>query len=187
MYQEPNTLHKLLEHLSAQITSALQAQITAGVDVVMLFDTWGGILNDTLYREFSLRYMQNIVSALKNTHPAIPIILFSKNGGRCLTDIAATGCQAIGLDWVADLHQARFEVGNQVALQGNLDPAVLYADGQRIEEEVKRVLAQFGAGSGHVFNLGHGITPDVNPDKVQILIDAVKKYSPAYHQQTSVV
>lgn len=187
LYRDPQTLHKLLSHMALQITHALQAQIVAGVHAVMLFDSWGGVLTDELYKEFSLQYMAQIVTELKVQHPAVPIILFSKNGGRCLLDIAATGCNAIGLDWTANLSVARATVDNQVALQGNLDPSVLYASPERIIAEVQTTLAQYGSGSGHVFNLGHGIPPDVNPAHVEVMLEAIHTYSPAYHKSLAMV
>jgi uroporphyrinogen decarboxylase len=177
MYSQPQAMHKLLDHMTRQIIRALQAQINAGVNAVMLFDTWGGVLTDQLYKEFSLHYMAEIVATLKSTHPNTPIILFSKNGGRCLSEIAATGCNAIGLDWTVNLASARALVGDKVALQGNLDPAVLYATPDRIIHEVKSVLTQYGSGAGHIFNLGHGIGPDVNPEHVQIMLDTIHQYS----------
>lgn len=186
MYQNPKAMHQLLTHMTIQVTNALLAQIAAGVDAVMVFDTWGGILTDSLYKEFSLQYMAQIVHNLQAEYPTIPIILFTKNGGRCLNEIANTGCNAIGLDWVANITQAKALVGDRVALQGNMDPAVLYANPDRIVTEVKNILAQFGHGSGHIFNLGHGISPDVNPEHLQIMIEAVHKYSPAFHQQATV-
>jgi len=174
MYQEPRLLHQLLAHMTIETTKALQAQINAGVNAVMMFDTWGGILNDALYKEFSLRYMAEIVANLKSDNPTIPIILFSKNSGRCLTEQAATGCDALGLDWTVNLAKARELVGDKVALQGNLDPCVLYASKQRIAVETKAVLEQYGSGPGHIFNLGHGIPLDVDPDNVQVILDVVK-------------
>lgn len=187
MYQQPLVLHKLLRHMTTQISNALLAQIAAGVNAIMIFDTWGGILTDTLFKEFSLRYISEIVSTIKQFHPEIPVIVFCKNGGRCLTEIAATGCNGVGLDWVANIATARAQVGKQVALQGNLDPCVLYAEPERIIEEVKSVLAQYGFGTGHIFNLGHGIPLDINPEHVQVMIDAVHEYSPAYHKTLSTV
>lgn len=182
MYSDPKTMHRLLAHMTEQITNALLAQIKAGVETVMVFDSWGGILTNPLYEEFSLRYMAQIVHDIKQLYPNMPIILFSKNGGRSLLEIAATGCNAIGLDWTADLGHARALVGDKVALQGNLDPCVLYADDSRIIEEVKHLLAQWGTGPGHIFNLGHGIPLDVNPDKVHVLLNALTTYSPQYHK-----
>lgn len=176
IYADPQTLHKLLAHLTRQTTNALLAQIAAGVHTVMLFDTWGGILNDELYKEFSLQYMAQIVAAIKSKYPQTPVILFSKNGGRCLLEIAATGCNAIGLDWTANLAMAKALVGNQVSLQGNMDPAVLYGTPDRIVREVQKVLQNFADGVGHIFNLGHGIPPDVNPEHVDIMLSAIFDY-----------
>jgi uroporphyrinogen decarboxylase len=183
MYREPASLHQLLQHLCKSITDYLNAQIAAGADVVMLFDTWGGVLSKTDYLEFSLHYMSQIVKNLHNKSKGkIPVILFTKNNGQHLLDIALSGCDAIGLDWGADLKAARETVGHKIALQGNLDPSVLYADPKRIERETERVLMQFGLGSGHIFNLGHGIHPDINPEHVAVMIDAVHTFSPRFHQ-----
>lgn len=187
MYAQPKVMHQLLEHMTVQIINSLQAQINAGVDTVMLFDTWGGVLSDPMFKEFSLAYMAKVVQALRNANPHIPVILFSKNGGRCLTEMAATGCQALGLDWTACIASAKKAVGAQVALQGNLDPCVLYAPAERIELEVKNVLEQFGTGPGHIFNLGHGIPLDVDPERVHNMLDALHKYSPAFNQSFSTV
>jgi uroporphyrinogen decarboxylase len=176
MYKEPQLLHKLLAHMTIQTTNALQAQINAGVNAVMVFDTWGGILTDQLYKEFSLRYMAEIVSNLKSDNPSIPVILFSKNSGRCLVEQAATGCDALGLDWTVNLSKARALVGDKVALQGNLDPCVLYGSKERIVIETKAVLEQYGSGPGHIFNLGHGIPLDVDPNNVQIILDTIKNH-----------
>jgi uroporphyrinogen decarboxylase len=187
LYKDPTTLHALLEHLTQQTTNYLIAQIKAGVSVVMLFDTWGGILADPLYLEFSLQYMRKIVTSLKQSYATVPIILFSKNGGRCVREIAATGCDAIGLDWTADLAVARALVGDKVALQGNLDPCVLYADPQQIRTHVQEVLQAYGDGNGHIFNLGHGIPLDVNPQHVEVMLEAIKTYSPAFHKQSNMV
>lgn len=187
MYQQPQVLHKLLAHMTLQTINALQAQINAGVSAVMLFDSWGGVLSDPLFKEFSLRYMQEIVVALKAKNPCIPIIIFSKNSGRCLLEIAATGCNAIGLDWVADLTAARALVGHKVALQGNMDPCVLYASKEHITAAVKAILEQYGNGPGHIFNLGHGIPLDIDPEHVQTMLDAINTYSPEFHQPLTVV
>ncbi len=187
MYQAPEVLHKLLAHLSKQISNALLAQINAGAQVVMLFDTWGGILTDQLFAEFSLRYMAEIVATIASKFPQVPCILFTKNGGRCLVELAATGCAALGLDWNADLRVARSLVGSQVALQGNMDPAVLYASPERITAEVRSVLNQYGTGTGHIFNLGHGILPNVPVENVQVMLDAVHQYSVKFQQTTAMV
>ncbi|MDX1836397.1 uroporphyrinogen decarboxylase [Legionella taurinensis] len=183
LYNQPLAAHALLDKLALAVTAYLQEQIRAGVDAVMLFDTWGGLLSTANYKQFSLHPMEKIVREIKQAFPHIPIILFTKGGGQWLEDMAMTGCDALGLDWTCDLQRARVRVGNQVALQGNLDPAVLLANESVIREEVGKVLASFGKGNGHVFNLGHGITPDVTPESVAAMIDAVHDYSPPYHQE----
>lgn len=182
MYTQPDAMHALLGVLSKAVSAYLIAQIEAGVNALMIFDTWGGILSPTNYQQFSLNYMHDIVRKIKTNHPELPIILYTKGGGQWLTDMAATGCDALGLDWTCDIGKARKEVGQQVALQGNLDPAVLRTNPECIQRQVQQVLSAFGHGSGHVFNLGHGITPDVPPEHVAVLIEAVQKYSPEYHQ-----
>lgn len=177
LYREPHLLHQLLTKLAMAVTDYLNAQIAAGVDAVMLFDTWGGILTATDYQQFSLVYMKKIIAGLKK----VPVILFTKNGGQWLEAMAASGCTAIGLDWMTDIQHARAQIGSKVALQGNLDPAVLYAKPDRIREEVAIILEKYGNGSGHVFNLGHGIAQDVPPEHVQVLVDAVHELSRKYH------
>ena len=142
----------------------------------MLFDTWGGILTTANYQVFSLHYMAFIVKQLKEKHPNIPIILFTKGGGQWLPQLANTGCDALSLDWTCDLTAARAQVGSRVALQGNLDPTVLLTSPDCIRKEVKRVLEAYGHGSGHVFNLGHGIHPGIEPENVKVLVDAVHAY-----------
>ncbi len=183
LYKQPEILEHLLDILSTAATSYLSAQIAAGVQAVMIFDTWGGVLPRESYLKFSLEPMRRIVAQLLQikTEHRVPIILFTKGIGNELPDIAATGCHAVGVDWTTELDQARALVGTQVALQGNLDPAVLYASDQVIRREVKKVLEKYGQGSGHVFNLGHGIQQYVDPGKVAVLVDAVKELSPAYH------
>jgi len=183
LYHEPNTLEKLLHVLSESVTEYLAAQIQAGAQAVMIFDTWGGVLSKEMYLHYSLAPMQKIVQNLKHESFAkdVPIILFTKGGGNWLNEMAATGCDALGLDWGTEIDHARAQVGNKVALQGNLDPCVLYGSDNVIREETKKVLEKFGKGSGHVLNLGHGIQQYVNPDKVTVLVEAVKELSPAYH------
>jgi uroporphyrinogen decarboxylase len=178
-YSEPQVMHSLLKLLTESVISYIKAQIHAGVDTIMIFDTWGGVLTPVQYHHFSLEYMKKIVEALKEdpTTKHIPVILFTKNGGQWLEQIANTGCDAVGLDWTVDLAQARTRVGNKVALQGNLDPCVLYAAPNRIREEVTQVLKAYGEGPGHIFNLGHGIHQGVNPDHVAALVDAVHELS----------
>jgi uroporphyrinogen decarboxylase len=183
LFDQPALLHSLLEVVASAVTAYLNAQIAAGVQVVMLFDTWGGALAPRDYREFSLRYMQAIVSGLtrKAEGRSVPVILFTKGGGQWLEAMAASGCDALGLDWTTDLKDARARVGERVALQGNLDPCVLYASPERIRADVETVLESFGRGSGHVFNLGHGIHPDVDPEHVAVLVEAVHAASKKYH------
>ncbi len=183
LFDQPQLLHSLLDVVARAVTAYLNAQIAAGVQAVMLFDTWGGVLAPRNYREFSLRYMHAIVSGLtrKAEGRSVPVILFSKGGGQWLEAMAATGCDALGIDWTTDLKDARARVGKTVALQGNLDPCVLYASPERIRTEVEIVLESFGAGNGHVFNLGHGIHPDVDPEHVEVLVEAVHSASKKYH------
>ncbi|HHF7373077.1 uroporphyrinogen decarboxylase [Legionella bozemanae] len=183
IYTESEAAHMLLHQLALSVTNYLIEQIKAGVNSVMLFDTWGGILTPENYQKFSLEYMQKIVQQIKAYYPNIPVILFTKGGGQWLEKMLITGCDALGIDWTCDLGEARQRVGKQVALQGNLDPSVLLTSKQCIREQVKKVLASFGSGSGHVFNLGHGITPDVPPEHVAAMIDAVHEFSPYYHQK----
>ena len=179
MFDQPQLMHRLLDILAQSVTAYLNAQIRAGVQVVMIFDTWGGILTPRDYKEFSLAYMQQIIDGLQREHEGqrIPNILFTKNGGQWLETMAASGCDALGIDWTTDLHEARVRVGERVALQGNMDPSILYASHERIEQEVRTILDSYGGGSGLVFNLGHGIHQHVDPDKVTTFIDAVHKLS----------
>lgn len=183
LYQEPHTLEKLLDILSTSVTAYLTSQIEAGAQAVMIFDTWGGVLSKDCYLKYSLSPMQKIVQELKNIPLAknVPIVLFTKGGGNWLNEMAATGCDALGLDWSTEIDWARTQVGAKVALQGNLDPCVLYGSDEVIREEVKKLLNKYGKGNGHVLNLGHGIQQYVDPDKVTVLVEAVKEFSPAYH------
>jgi uroporphyrinogen decarboxylase len=184
LYGAPRELHRLLEVVARSTIAYLNAQIAAGAQAVMVFDTWGGALTPADYREFSLRYMQQIVDGLTRESEGrrVPSILFTKGGGQWLAEMAATGCDALGVDWTTDLATARQSVQDRVALQGNLDPSVLYAPPAQIREQVGRVLASFGHGHGHVFNLGHGIHPEVNPEHAHAMVEAVHELSPQYHQ-----
>jgi len=184
MYDNPEAMHLLLEKLAESVTDYLNAQIRAGAQAVQIFDTWGGILSGNAYREFSLNYMTKIVSKLhkENEGLRVPVIIFTKNGGQWLESIADSGCDAIGLDWTTEIGDARSRVGDRVALQGNMDPAILYASPAVIREEVATILSSFGSGGGHVFNLGHGITPEVNPDHVSHFVEAVHEHSAQYHR-----
>jgi uroporphyrinogen decarboxylase len=179
MYEAPRELHRLLEVLAKATILYLNAQIAAGAQAVMLFDTWGGVLTPAQYEEFSLRHMAQVIDALmrKSEGRRVPNIVFTKGGGAWLAKIAAIGCDALGVDWSTDLRDARQAVQGRVALQGNLDPSALFAAPETLRAETLRVLESYGAGPGHVFNLGHGITPDVDPERVALLVDTVQAYS----------
>lgn len=180
LFNEPKTLHLLLDKLANSVIAYLNQQILSGADSVMVFDTWGGVLSKQNYLNFSLDYMAKIVKGVKAKHPNIPITLFSKNGGKHLNYIADTGCDGVGIDWTVELAEAQQQVGDKVAIQGNLDPAVLYASPEVVEREVKKVLSQFKGDTGHIFNLGHGITPDVDPENMKVLVDSVHNFSNDY-------
>ena len=181
MYREPLLMHQLLSHLTSIVGAYLDEQVRAGANVLMIFDTWGGLLTTARYEAFSRHYLAMIVRNLKKKYPDIPCILFTKGGGQWLPSLADTGCDALSLDWTCDLRAARALVGDKVALQGNLDPTILLTSPNLIRDEVSQFLAAYGRGSGHVFNLGHGITPDVPPEHVTVMVDAVRELSPAYH------
>ncbi len=180
MYESPAVLHRLLDLLARSTIAYLNAQIAAGAQAVMLFDTWGGVLTPAQYEEFSLRYMAQVVDALTREAEGrrVPSIVFTKGGGAWLGRIAAIGCDAVGVDWTTDLSTAREAVGGRVALQGNLDPSALFAPPDTLRTETLRVLDSYGPGPGHVFNLGHGITPDVDPERVALLVDTVRSFEP---------
>jgi len=183
LYGAPAELHRLLAVITRATVAYLNAQVAAGAQAVMVFDTWGGALTPADYREFSLRYMQRIVDGVTRESEGrrVPVILFTKGGGQWLADMAATGCDALGVDWTCDLADARAAVRDRVALQGNLDPSVLYAPPAEIRAQVAKVLASYGRGHGHVFNLGHGIHPDVPPEHALAMVEAVHELSPQYH------
>lgn len=185
LYQRPELLHHILDINAQAVTAYLNAQIEAGAQVVMIFDTWGGALSNAAYPEFSLRYMQQILAGLKREHNGerIPSVVFTKGGGLWLEKIADIGCDAVGLDWTIDIGEARQRVGDKVALQGNLDPSTLFADPETIVAEVEKVLASFGHGNGHVFNLGHGISQFTPPESAAALVEAVHRLSRPYHQE----
>jgi uroporphyrinogen decarboxylase len=184
-YNEPDVMHAMLDKLAQSVTSYLNAQIKAGAQAVQIFDSWGGALSHAAYQEFSLKYMQQIVDGLirVNEGREVPVILFTKGGGQWLESMAATGATTLGLDWTTDIGQARGRVGDQVSLQGNMDPTMLYASPNRIREEVASILNSYGTGTGHVFNLGHGITPEVNPENARAFFEAVHELSAKYHQE----
>lgn len=179
MYEAPALLHRLLQVLARSTVLYLNAQIAAGAQAVMVFDTWGGVLTPAQYDEFSLRYMAQIVDALTKEADGrrVPNIVFTKGGGAWLAKTAAIGCDAVGVDWTTDLATARAAVGGRVALQGNLDPSALFAPPETLRAETLRVLDNYGGGPGHVFNLGHGITPDVDPERVSVLVETVRNYA----------
>jgi len=183
LYSDPELMHALLAVTARAVTQYLNAQIAAGAQAVMIFDTWGGVLSPRAYREFSLAYMRDIVNGVTRMADGrqVPVILFTKGGGPSLEAMADTGCDALGLDWTCDLGSARSRVGHKVALQGNMDPSVLYAPPERIRAEVDTLLASFGHGNGHVFNLGHGIHTGIDPDHVAVLVESVHAASMKYH------
>ena len=182
-YSQPELMHSLLTILADAVADYLGAQIAAGAQAIQIFDTWGGSLSSQGYKDFSLAYMKRIIDQLseKIEDLPIPIIVFTKGGGQWLPLIAQTGTHAIGIDWTTDIQNARSQVGSLVALQGNMDPAILFSSPKRIREEVAHILEGFGKGTGHVFNLGHGITSGVDPDNVSAFVDAVHELSPKYH------
>lgn len=181
---DPAAMEALLDVVARTTIEYLNAQIESGAQAIMIFDTWGGTLEADDYRRFSLAPMQQILDRLirRRNGQAVPVILFTKGAGRLLADMADTGCDALGVDWTTDLATARELTGDRVALQGNLNPDVLRESPEAITEGVASVLRSYGAGPGHVFNLGHGITPDIDPDHVAVLVDAVRTLSPAYHE-----
>lgn len=183
MFNRPDLMHKLLDKLAESVTSYLNAQIAAGAQAVQIFDTWGGVLTPRDYQDFSLYYMEKIVNGLtrENDGRKVPVILFSKGAAQWLDKMAATGTDALGVDWTIDLADARKLTSDKVALQGNMDPCILYSNPDRIREEVDNVLASYGKGPGHVFNLGHGIHPKIDPDNVGAFINAVHELSGQYH------
>ena len=182
-FNEPELMHQLLSKLATSVAAYLSEQIRSGAQAVQIFDTWGGALSHNAYREFSLRYMTEIIEQLPREADGrkVPVIVFTKGGGQWLEAIADCGADAVGLDWTTDIGAARERVGDRVCLQGNMDPTLLNASPERIREEVAQILTSFGEGSGHVFNLGHGITPGINPDHVAAMVDAVVAISPDYH------
>jgi len=183
LYDNSAAMHSLLDRLALAIIDYLNAQIAAGVNVVQIFDTWGGILTPSAYREFSLNYMQRIVEGLKREVDGvkIPVIIFSKGCAQLAEDIVNIGCDAMGVDWTTDIGDVRQLIGGKVALQGNLDPTVLYSSPEAIKNEVGKVLESFGHGTGHVFNLGHGIHPEIDPENIAVLVDSVHEMSKLYH------
>ena len=183
LYCQPALLHTLLAVNAAAVTAYLNAQIEHGAQAVMVFDTWGGILSAAAYEEFSLGYVQRVLAGLRREHAGerVPCIVFTKGGAAWLERIAATGCDAVGLDWTIDLGAARQRIGSQVALQGNMDPAILLTTPAAVQENAAAILRSYGPGSGHVFNLGHGVSQFTPPDNVEALVEAVHAGSRPYH------
>ncbi|MET4162976.1 uroporphyrinogen decarboxylase [Marinobacterium iners] len=184
MYATPEVMHALLDKLAQSVTTYLNEQIRSGAQAVQIFDTWGGVLSGPMYQEFSLKYMKQIVDGLIREHEGrrVPVILFTKNGGQWLEVMAEAGADALGLDWTTNIDDARRRVGDRIALQGNMDPSVLYAPADRIRAEVADILQRFGSGNGHVFNLGHGIHQFVDPESAKVFVDAVHELSAQYHR-----
>jgi len=181
MLDEPDTMCALLKKLTTVVRLYLEAQIAAGADAVQIFDTWGGVLAPDYYRKFSLDYMFEIVSTMRRE--GAPVIVFSKGANHSLHEIAEIGADVVGLDWTVDMADARRTIGGTVSIQGNLDPAVLYASPESIRNEVRSILRKYGDGSGHIFNLGHGIFPDVPVDHAKAMVRAVREESPVFHKQ----
>lgn len=186
MFEQPEAAYRLLRVVTDSVIEYLRAQVDAGVQSLMVFDTWGGMLSTSNYLKFSLAYMQEIVTALKTSHPEIPIVLFTKGGGLWLEHMAATGCDGLGLDWTIDMANAKQRVGNKVVLQGNLDPVVMNTGAAQVESAALEVLASYGHhepnDKGHIFNLGHGIQPHAHPDNMRTLVETVQKQSVIYHE-----
>jgi uroporphyrinogen decarboxylase len=180
IYSKPEEAHKMLSVLSDVIAEYLSEKIEAGADALQLFDTWGGILSKKEYLEFSLPYMEKIISQIKREKE--PVIVFSKGAFHSISEMAKSGADVLGLDWTMDIGEIRKKVGKKVALQGNLDPTVLYAPGDVIRQKASEVLESFGEGNGHIFNLGHGILPDINPENAKLLVKFVKTQSKKYHK-----
>jgi len=190
LYSRKDLMHRILRINAEAVTTYLNAQIDAGAQAVMIFDSWGGALADAAYHEFSLSYMRDILNGLQREKDGkrIPAIVFTKGGGLWLEQIAAIGADAVGLDWTVNLGKARALVGDRVALQGNLDPAMLFAEPAQIREQVIQTLDSYGtpkAGHGHVFNLGHGISQFTSPDAVTVLVETVHEYSRQQRQQSA--
>ncbi len=182
-FNEPEVMHQLLSKLAKSVAVYLSEQVRSGAQALQIFDTWGGSLSHAAYREFSLRYMTEIIDQLPREADGrrVPVIVFTKGGGQWLEAIAECGADAVGLDWTTDIGEARLRVGDKVCLQGNMDPTLLNASPERIRSEVDQILGSFGEGTGHVFNLGHGVTPGIDPEHVAAMVDAVVELSPAYH------
>ncbi|HKJ67438.1 MAG TPA: uroporphyrinogen decarboxylase family protein, partial [bacterium] len=182
LYSRPELLESLLERITAETVEYLAMQVEAGADILQIFDSWGGILTPAAFERFSLAPMKNVISGVKARFPDIPVIAFSKGARTHLTELAESGADVLSLDWMVDLGQAREVTKKQVALQGNLDPAILLTDPAVIERETRQMLHSFGTAPGHIANLGHGITPDVPVENARSFVETVKVSSAKYHQ-----
>ena len=183
IYNNPSLAHEILNKLTEAVADYLSAKIEAGVNAVQIFDTWGGILSPSDFEEFSLQYVTKIISLLRREKE--PVIFFAKGVNYDPAKLASTGADVLGLDWTVDIGKVRNILQGKTALQGNMDPAILYANKERIKDEVIKILTSYGGGNGHIFNLGHGILPDVEPENAKALVDFVKEESPRFHQQES--
>ena len=183
MYRRPDLLQRILQINAQTVTEYLNEQIAAGAQAVQIFDTWGGILSDAAFKRYDLPYLQQVVSGLNRRaeNRQVPVVIFTKGGGLWLEQLAQLGADALGTDWTVNLQQARQRVGTQVALQGNLDPLALFGSQDCLELEIERLLAEYGHGSGHVFNLGHGINQYTDPEQVAFMVEAVHRISVRYH------
>jgi uroporphyrinogen decarboxylase len=179
IYNNPKLAHGILDKIADAVAIYLCAKIEAGVNAVQIFDTWGGILSQDDFEEFSLNYMRKIISKVKGK--GVPVIMFAKGVHYNINKLAESGADVLGLDWTMNIGDVRKQVGDRVALQGNLDPTILYANHEKIKYEAKKILQSFGKGSGHIFNLGHGILPDVQPENLKALVNFVKEESVSFH------
>ena len=179
IYNDPKLAHRLLDKIADAVAIYLCAKIEAGVDAVQIFDTWGGILSQDDFEEFSMNYIRKIISEVKGKE--VPVIMFAKGVHYHLNKLAESGADVLGLDWTMNIGDVRKKVGDRVALQGNLDPTILYGGHEKIKYEARKILKSFGKGSGHIFNLGHGILPDVQPENLKALVNFVKEESVSYH------
>ena len=177
LYTSPTVLHQLLEVLTTNLIDFIEQQIAAGVDALQIFDSWAGLLNKECYVDFSLRYIKKIIHAIKIKYPQIPIIVFAKNNGNWIKEIVNTNCDALSLDWQTDIAEVKDNFGDQIVIQGNLDPCVLYASKQVIEQQTLKILDLFNNHKGFVFNLGHGIYPDVPPENVSYMLNVIRNYA----------
>jgi len=180
IYNQPKAAHLLLEKISDAVAEYLSAKIEVGANAIQIFDTWGGLLSQSDFKEFSLQYIEKVISKIKRKEE--PIIVFAKGVHHSLDDLANSGADVISLDWTMNLGEVRNKIGSKVALQGNLDPTVLYANKDKIKEAAVKVLSSFGKGSGHIFNLGHGILPDVDPENAKYLVEVIKNESKFFHE-----